>query len=166
MIARLFNHRLRGFRTVNVVGFVLVMALAITVNLAKTYAGREAREIDRAERVIAQEKRRIRLLEAEVAHLEQPERLQSLAKVHLGMAPLSATREGDMVSLAILVAGGEPPPPVATPTPVGEEAIEVAGLVTAEAGDEPQPASTPTPPLAAVVKTDEAEILALAETGQ
>lgn len=161
MIARLFNHRYRGFRTINIVGFVLVMSLAVTVNLAKTYAGREAREIQRAERNIAEQKRRIRLLEAEVAHLEQPERLQTLSKAYLGMTPLSPMREGDMDSLTILVAGGTPPPPVATPAVAGAEAVEVTGAMSGDAESEssPAPAADTAPP------GEAAEAIALAESG-
>lgn len=127
MIGAFFNHRTRGFRTVNIVGVLLVVVLAIAVNLAKAYAARDMREMVRTQRLIGDENTRIRMLKAEVAHLEQPERLQRLAKLYLNMAPLRADQEGDMDSVPILVAGNRPPGPVQTPTPVTETPIEISG---------------------------------------
>jgi len=56
-------------------------------------AGRERAEIARAEREIDAEKARIRLLQAEVAHLEEPARLERLSTAYLHMAPVSIKRE-------------------------------------------------------------------------
>lgn len=135
MIAALFNHRTRGFRTINILAFAALVVLALVVNLAKAYAGREVREIARTERNIREEDKRIRLLKAEVAHLEQPERLQRLAKSVLGMGPLSATREGDIESLHAVAIGATPAGPVATPAPRGPEIEEEDGPVVAEIDD-------------------------------
>ena len=121
------DHRTRGFRTINIVFCALLMITAVVVLLAKAYAGREVREIARTERAIAEQNKRIRLLKAEVAHLEQPERLQRLAKDLLGMAPLAATREGDLSSLDALAAGQMPAPPVATPAAPEAAAAEDIG---------------------------------------
>ena len=63
------------------------------VDLAKTMAGRERTEIARIERQIAAERGRIRLLEAEVTHLEQPARIGQLSQAYLGMAPATAENE-------------------------------------------------------------------------
>jgi cell division protein FtsL len=127
MIGAVFHHRTRGFRTVNILGVLMVVVLAIAVNLAKAYAARDMREMVRTQRFIGDENTRIRLLKAEVAHLEQPERLQRLAKLHLNMGPLRADQEGDLESIPILVAGNRPPGPVQTPTPVTETPIEISG---------------------------------------
>lgn len=93
MIQGLFNHRTRGFRTINVALASGLLVLAIGVNLAKTFAGKERTEIGRVERDIGKEKVRIRVLEAEVAHLEQPERLERLSRAYLAMAPVEAKQE-------------------------------------------------------------------------
>jgi cell division protein FtsL len=146
MIHTLFNHRTRGFRTINIIAFILLMGLAVVVNLAKAYAGRDMREVARTERTINEEKKRIRLLQAEVAHLEQPERLQRLAETVLGMKPQAATQEGDLTSVSALVAGDRPAPPVATPValeaPIEEETgssgLELdPGVTAAQAGLDP-----------------------------
>jgi hypothetical protein len=77
-MSSIFNRRIRGFRLIELTMFGLLVAMVFGVYLAKTMAGRDHQEIARIEREIAAEQRRIRLLKAEVAHLEQPERLGRL----------------------------------------------------------------------------------------
>jgi len=89
----LFERRIRGFRLVDVVALGLLTALVLGVYLAKTMAGRERAEIARTERQIDAERLRIRLLEAEVQHLERPDRIERLSSSHLGMAPVAAGQE-------------------------------------------------------------------------
>jgi len=114
MIRDLFNHRIRGFRTLNIAFAATLLVLAVGVNLAKTIAGRERNEIGRVEGEIGKERQRIRLLEAEVAHLEQPERLERLARAYLEMGPLAARQEASVDALTE-VAGRLPrPQPVST----------------------------------------------------
>jgi len=136
-----FTRRVRGFRLVDLVGIGLLVAVILGVYLAKTMAGRERAEIATVERHIAAEKARIRLLQAEVAHLEQPGRLERLSVTYLKMEPVSAHREAtpDQIidlaragppkkakavsSVAAMVTGahvtpGVPPPPPADANPV------------------------------------------------
>jgi hypothetical protein len=84
----LLDRRVRGFRLVDLVAAGLLVALILGVYLAKTMAGRERAEIASAERDISEEKARIRLLQAEVAHLEEPARLERLSQSYLGLAPV------------------------------------------------------------------------------
>ena len=70
----LFTRRVWGFRLIDVIGVGLLIALILSVYLAKTFAGRERGEIARVESEIATEHNRVRLLQAEVAHLERPDR--------------------------------------------------------------------------------------------
>ncbi len=70
-----------------------LMLIILGVYLAKTVAGRERAEIAKVERLIGAEKSRIRLLDAEVAHLEQPSRIEHLSTSFLGLAPTNAKRE-------------------------------------------------------------------------
>ncbi len=99
MISALYNHRTRGFRTINVLLASVFLVLAVGVNLAKTSAGKEWTTIGRAERDIKKERARIRVLEAEVAHLEQPERLERLSRAYLKMAPVGAKQEASLDAL-------------------------------------------------------------------
>jgi hypothetical protein len=89
----LLDRRVRGFRLVDVVALGLLTMLILGVYLAKTVAGRERAEIARIERQIIGEKARIRLLTAEVSHLEQPARIERLSTAYLGLAPVSVKRE-------------------------------------------------------------------------
>jgi cell division protein FtsL len=84
----LLERRVRGFRLVDLVAAGLLVVLVLGVYLAKTMAGRERAEIASTERQIDEEKARIRLLQAEVAHLEEPARLERLATSYLGMGPV------------------------------------------------------------------------------
>ncbi len=112
-MSNIFTHRIRGFRTINIVFGATLLVLAVSVNFAKVVAGRERNEIGLVESSISKEKARIRLLEAEVAHLEQPERIGRLSRVHLAMAPVTAKQEASVETLA-QVAGVLPQPPAMT----------------------------------------------------
>ena len=119
----LLDRRVRGFRLVDLVAAALLVMLILGVYLAKTMAGRERAEIASVERQIGEEKARIRLLQAEVAHLEEPARLEHLSEAYLGMAPVSIKRDLSPDALNDVAraaqAGGrsaEPPPsPEAAP---------------------------------------------------
>lgn len=87
------NRRVRGFRLVDLVALSLLTVLILGVYLAKTIAGGERTKIASVERQIEGEKARIRLLQAEVSHLEQPARIERLSETYLGMAPVSFKRE-------------------------------------------------------------------------
>ena len=108
MIGALFTHRIRGFRTINLVGMAALIVMALTVNLAKTYAGKERSQIDQIDRQIGAEQVRIRLLQAEVAHLEQPNRLEKLSRETLGMAPTTSKQEVSAAALAQVMRPAEP----------------------------------------------------------
>ena len=89
----LLARRVRGFRLVDLAAFGVLVLLILGVYLAKTVAGRERADIATTERQIAAEKARIRLLQAEVTHLEQPARIEHLSETYLGLGPVSIKRE-------------------------------------------------------------------------
>lgn len=112
----LLARRVRGFRLVDLVAFGVLVSLILGVYLAKTVAGRERAEIATAERQIAAEKARIRLLQAEVTHLEQPARIEHLSETYLGLGPVSIKREASPDILAEVALHPAPPTkPVAMP---------------------------------------------------
>lgn len=88
----LFDRRIRGFRVVEVAGMGVLLTLVTSVYLAKTFAGRERQEIGRIEQEIGEEAVRKRLLEAEVAHLEQPRRIEQLAQM-MQLKPIAPDHE-------------------------------------------------------------------------
>jgi len=91
-VSGVFNRRVRGFRVVEVVGLGILLTLFTSVYLAKTFAGRELQEIGRIEQEIDNEGVRKRLLEAEVAHLEQPRRIEQLAQM-MQLKPIAPDHE-------------------------------------------------------------------------
>ena len=136
----LLDRRIRGFRLVDMVALGALMALILGVYLAKTIAGRERAEIARIERQIDAEKTRIRLLQAEVSHQEQPQRLERLSSAYLGLQPVSLKREVTIDDLAGVARKETPPmPPPAPPVVVVELAAPEAEA----------PAVQPTAPVAA-----------------
>ncbi|MDP1738186.1 MAG: cell division protein [Caulobacter sp.] len=117
-MSNIFTHRIRGFRTLNIVFGATLLVLAVSVNFAKVLAGRERNAIGQVEASISKEKARIRLLEAEVAHLEQPERLERLSRAYLAMAPVTMKQEATVETLPE-VAGVQPQPQALTVSTVG-----------------------------------------------
>ena len=83
--------------------------------LAKTMAGGERARIAELEASIADEKSRIRLLDAEVAYLERPRRVSHLAETYLGLKPVDAKREATVEALALVAVTPTPRPKAATP---------------------------------------------------
>jgi hypothetical protein len=132
------NHRVRGFRLVDLIAAGLLTMLILGVYLAKTMAGGERAKIATVEREIGEERARVRLLQAEVSHLEQPARIERLSETYLGLAPVSEKRVADLESLPdlakkpiaasgkpvdvtpdpIAMAPAQPPAPLAVPTQV------------------------------------------------
>lgn len=108
----LFQRRVRGFRVVEVAALAVLLVTVLVVYLSKTGAGKENSEIGRVEQQIEDEKSRLRLLSAEVAFLEQPERIERLSSQYLGMAPITAKRETPAEALPDIARAGMAPPPV------------------------------------------------------
>jgi cell division protein FtsL len=112
----LLTRRIRGFRLVDLIALGLLTALILGVYLAKTIAGRERTEIAKVERQIDTEKARIRLLQAEVSHLEQPARIERLSEAYLGLGPVPMKREATTEALPEIA--GKPAATPATPVEV------------------------------------------------
>jgi hypothetical protein len=121
------NRRVRGFRLVDLVALGLLVFLILGVYLAKTVAGGERTKIASVERQIGAEKARIRLLQAEVSHLEQPARIERLSETYLGLAPVSFKREADPDALADLARK-----PLALPTKPLEATPDPTAIAPAE----------------------------------
>lgn len=139
-----FTHRIRGFRLIDLIGVALLVTIIVGVYLAKTIAGGERADIAAIERQISGERARIRLLQAEVAHLEQPGRIERLSTGYLGLRPVSAHNEATLDQLADLARNG--PPKAATPPSAVAALVDGAGAVP----------GVPPPPPGAVVQLAEA----------
>ena len=137
------NRRVRGFRLIDLVALGVLTVLILGVYLAKTIAGRERTEIARIDRQIDEEKARIRLLQAEVSHLEQPQRIERLSETYLGLEPAPLKHHAELNQLAQIA--HEPAKPPAKPFEVTPDPILIAA---------PQPAAPlPAPTQVAAVAT-------------
>jgi cell division protein FtsL len=138
-----FKRRFFGVRIFEVAAFACVLAMAFGVYLAKTAAGRERSRIANVERQIAEEQRKLKLLRAEVAHLEQPERLSRLSNAHLGLTPSDGTREALPETLPEIArpAEGQPQTPASAPAAVA--VAPVPAPATAPIGKAQAPTPTP-----------------------
>lgn len=113
---RLYAWKVRGVRWVEIIGVLLVAAMVFSVYLAKAAAARESARISDLERQISDNGRRVRLLRAEVARLEQPNRLEALSR-GAGLGPVDVHRQATTENLPSLAAVPEPAPVVIAPTP-------------------------------------------------
>ncbi len=85
---------LRGVRLFEFVALMLLLGMVLAVYLVKASAGRERGEIVAVQAQIEDQARRIRLLKAEVAGLEQPDRLERLATA-LDLGPVPSKHQGE-----------------------------------------------------------------------
>lgn len=131
-LERLFAWKIRGIRWVEIIGVLMVGAMIFSVYLAKAAAARESARIAELERRIGEDGRRVRLLRAQVAHLEQPARLEALSR-DVGLGPVDMKRQASEERLDQLKPLPAPAPVVAAPTapeaaaPVEPEAAEPNG---------------------------------------
>ncbi len=91
--ALLFERRFRGFRIIELVAFSCLIVLVFGVYFSKAHAGHETAEITDVDQQITDTQHRVRLLNAELAHLEEPARIEALSQQYLGLAPISAKHE-------------------------------------------------------------------------
>jgi len=96
---------LRGLRLVEAFALLMLLMMVLGNYLAKASAGRERGDITTVESQISDEQRRLRLLDAEVAHLEQPERMERLSAA-AGLGPTGATHEGTLDQLPEIARAG------------------------------------------------------------
>lgn len=133
-IRSFFERRVRGVRLIELWAGALTLVLALGVYLAKTTAGDEGADIARTQNEIVKEQRKIRLLKAEVAFLEQPERLERLSSAYLGLQPMSGKRETVVENLQEVARTGTP-----APDPAAAQPAPPPAPVAAPAGDPEAP---------------------------
>lgn len=143
-VAGVFNRRVRGFRVVEVAGLGILLTLVTGVYLAKTLAGSERQEISRIEQQIEEEAARKRLLEAEVAHLEQPRRIEQLAQM-MQLKPIAPDHEITEDALIDVARRRDLPRAPVAATPVTPEDL-------AADGPEPLPDEPPPPEVAEALR--------------
>jgi cell division protein FtsL len=110
-MSHLFSQRIRGFRVVDLLALTLLLALAFGVYAFKTLAGAESADIADVQTQIVQEQKRVRMLRAEIAHLEDPSRIERLSSQYLGLKPVDAKREATPEALGQIASHPTPQPP-------------------------------------------------------
>jgi hypothetical protein len=91
--AGFLGRSLRGVRLVEFGALLVLLVMATGVYLAKAAAGRERADITQVQSQIEDEQKRLRLLQAEVAHLEEPGRMVRLSS-QLGLGPTAPKHQG------------------------------------------------------------------------
>ncbi|OLF73923.1 hypothetical protein AWH62_07140 [Maricaulis sp. W15] len=89
-------------RTLNAIAFVVAAALAVALYIAKAEAKSSQERLEDIQAQLAEERRQINVLNVEIAHLEDPERLRALARRYLGFEPLDPSREVELSDLPLL----------------------------------------------------------------
>ena len=89
----IFTRRLRGFRVVDLVALAVLLTLALGSYAFKTFAGAETADTAGVQGQIVLEQKRIRLLQAEIAHLEDPRRIERLSTQYLGLQAVAPKQE-------------------------------------------------------------------------
>jgi hypothetical protein len=125
-LRRLFQPRFKGLRVVDLSAFAILAAMAMSVYAYKAHEGGETSQLVDADRRIADQQRQIRVLQAELARLEQPARLERLSVHVLGLEPAKADHETTVEGLMEI--SRQPAAPLAptvvstAPTPVATAA--------------------------------------------
>ncbi len=137
--AFLFEKRIRGFRVVEIAAFLCLTVLVLGVYFSKAHAGHETAEIGDVDQQIVETQHRVRLLDAELAHLEAPARIEQLSEQYLGLSPIPAKHETpDTGLMEIARQAAEPPPKDAAAKPKAAVAAPTKVLTAA-----PLPAAPP-----------------------
>jgi cell division protein FtsL len=111
ILASVFNSRLRGFRVIELLALGVVGVLALGSYVFTTFAGAQATKIAAVESQIKDEDKRIHLLKAEIAHLEDPSRIERLSTQYLGLQAVDPKHD---ISIDALPQVANVPAPVAT----------------------------------------------------
>jgi hypothetical protein len=90
-------------RAFNAIAFIVAAALAVALYIAKTEVQGEKERLTSLQTQLAEERRQINVLNVEIAHLEDPERLRALARRYLGFEPLDPSHEVTLADLPHLV---------------------------------------------------------------
>ena len=124
--AGFLGRSLRGVRLVEFGALLVLLVMATGVYLAKAAAGRERADITQVQSQIEDEQKRLRLLQAEVAHLEEPGRMVRLSS-QLGLGPTAPKHQGSPDQLGQIALDAQLPEKTAKKPPAVVFQAAVAG---------------------------------------
>jgi hypothetical protein len=99
-----FTYRIRGFRVLDLAFVAVIVSIAVASYAFKTFASAEDADASSVETRIVDEEKRIRLLDAEIARLEDPRRIEDLSTRYLALGPVSPSQEIEPRALAQVAA--------------------------------------------------------------
>ncbi len=105
----IFTRRVRGVRVLDLAFTLVLLVLALSSYAFKTLAEAQGADAADVQVQIDKEQRRVRLLKAEIAHLESPSRIETLAG-GLGLAAVDPKHEIGQADLPRIAAAPPPPP--------------------------------------------------------
>ena len=100
ILSGVFTRRFRGFRVIDLLALSVVLVLALGSYVFTTLAGAQSADTAGVQGQIVQEQKRIRLLRADIAHLEGPGRIERLSTQYLGLAAVDPKHETTPEALA------------------------------------------------------------------
>ena len=115
MFSSVFNQRVRGFRVIELLAVAIVGVLALGSYVFTTFAGAQATRIASVENQIKDEEKRIHLLRAEIAHLEDPSRIERLSTQYLGLQPVDPKHDITLDALPQVASASAPVAPPQKP---------------------------------------------------
>ena len=77
-------------RMTGIIMLIIGVALIIALYYVKIRSQTTNQEVRRLERLVVEEENAIRVLQAEIAFLENPDRLSNLSNIYLSLQPISA----------------------------------------------------------------------------
>lgn len=104
---QLFERRIYNIRVVNIVAAGVLAVLALGLYMAKMQAAEDRDEIAGLRAQLLEHRRAITVLKAEIAHLEEPDRLKYLAQTYLGLSPREARQEPGQTGLVASIEAAE-----------------------------------------------------------
>ena len=109
ILSGVFSRRYRGFRVVDLVALAVLLVLALASYAFKTLAQGMGADTAGLESQIAEQDKRIRLLQAEIAHLEDPGRIERLSTQYLNMQAVDPKQETTAEALPQIALKGAKP---------------------------------------------------------
>lgn len=93
----------------HILGFVGLVGFAFALYWAKAEAQGAREQVVSLQTQVEKERRDVRTLEAEVAWLQRPDRIEVTARSKMGMVPVTAEKTASLDDLDTIAPIGEPP---------------------------------------------------------
>ena len=116
-------------RTISTFGVLLLALVCFALYTGVYRVKAQEHQLEEMKATLAQEAEAIRVLKAEWTNLNQPDRLQALARRHLALAPTGASQITILASLPLKAPTTSAPSPVVEATDLPERATPEARVL-------------------------------------